>query len=337
MTSADDWVLRAVTSEPEVAALFADDPAGTMQDGLKLLVQVVDDVQTSRGVHGACDGISFLEDGVVTYRATPYSQRDQFTLGHETGHFLLDRLPGFYDWLVNQPHEDELLESMCDRIAARLLLPDSKVTSVVGAGPLRAVHVDELVQSSRASRPACAIALAQRLNVVGAVVLIDQASRVVSHASVRSDPDRGWPTVFPWRSQPCPAAHPLAVMKPGASWRGKSWWSTQWEQRADYYIDAVSDGRTIVAVFADTDLWSSERLHLDQSREYDTRPWLTFWCCGREQSFQGYPCGTCGRGYCRTCRECECDRRSKSSTVCIGCNLEMPRHRLQAGRCEECR
>ena len=46
-----------------------------------------------------------------------------------------------------------------------------------GAGPISARHVSELVDATRASRPACAIALASRLAGLGAVVIIDKARR----------------------------------------------------------------------------------------------------------------------------------------------------------------
>jgi hypothetical protein len=70
-----------------------------------------------------------------------------------------------------------LLETVCDRIAQRLLLPERTITGAIGARPIGVQTLLDLIATSEASRPACAIALAAHLPSVGAVVIIDRPTR----------------------------------------------------------------------------------------------------------------------------------------------------------------
>src|SRR5207244_2095414 len=120
--------------------------------------------------------------------------------------------PAIYDWLVEQPDPNQELETICDRIAQRLLLDDSDIDHVLGGVPVQAQHVLDLYERSNASLPACAIALASRLPGLGAVLIVEadpDLGSAVGYASVRPDPERGWPKVYPWPGQSVPPGHPL--------------------------------------------------------------------------------------------------------------------------------
>jgi hypothetical protein len=119
--------------QPEVHARFADDPVGVLRFDFGLSVRAVEHLTEGRSDGGACDGVSFLRDGVILYAPTPLSRRENFTLAHELGHWLVENAPDVYDWLADQNDPGRLLETVCDRIAQRLLLPDSVVSAVVGA------------------------------------------------------------------------------------------------------------------------------------------------------------------------------------------------------------
>ena len=123
---------------PDLQAAFAIDPSGVLRQRLGLKVQAVDKLSDSRSDGGACDGVSFLEDGVILYAPTPYSRRENFTLAHELGHWLVDQTEAIYDWLADQREPARMLETLCDRIAQRLLLPRTVVRTVVGGGPVQA-------------------------------------------------------------------------------------------------------------------------------------------------------------------------------------------------------
>lgn len=180
---------------PGVAARFAGSPTTTLREALGLTVRPVDHLEDVREGGGLCDGVSYLDDGVILYRRTG-NRRENFTLAHELGHWLADRVDDVYDWLAEQAEAAKLLETVCDRIAQNLLLPSVTVAYVVGSSPVSARHVSELVEASRASHPVCAIALASRLAGLGAVVIIDKVAGKVEYASVQPDPEQGWPTVF---------------------------------------------------------------------------------------------------------------------------------------------
>ena len=322
--------------QPSAAAHFAESPVQTLREDLGLKVRPVVHLDESRDDGGLCDGVSFLSDGVILYRATG-NRRENFTLAHELGHYLVDQTPGLYDWLWEQADPGKMLETVCDRIAQRLLLPDAVVSQIVGRGPIRARHVLELFDATKASHPVCAIALARRLPKLGAVIIIDKPLNSVEYASVRPDPDEGWPTVFPWPRQAVPPGHPLSRLPPGAEMTRRAFWQNPWGSRQDYYVDAVGDVRRVTAVFSDTDVWKAERLHIDAPREYDQRPIAEIRCCGKNQMVRGYPCQVCGEPFCPECQRCRCERSAERERACSGCYLNFQQHLLVNGKCEECR
>jgi hypothetical protein len=315
---------------------FAESPLATLREGLGLTVRPVDQLDQVRADGGLCDGTSYFSDGVILYRRTG-NRRENFTLAHELGHWLVDRVDGVYDWLAEQPEPMKMLETVCDRIASQLLLPDAAVAQVVGAGPVSARHIGELVDATQASRPACGIALASSLAGLGAVVIIDRLAGRVEYASVQPDPVHGWPKVFPWPGQPVPAGHPLAKLDDGLTLTRKTFWQTPWGARADFYVDAVGLSGRVVAVFSANDVWSAERLHLDPPREFDQRLELLVRCCGQTRTVRGYPCSTCKEPFCPSCQRCRCDRRAQSEVTCSKCYLAYQAHLVVGGLCEECR
>jgi hypothetical protein len=344
----EDCVAAAVAVlSPEVMSMFPLDPLQTMRSELSLKVRRAEHLTEKRSDGGACDGLSFLKDGVILYAPTRHSRRENFTLAHEVGHWLISQVPEIYDWLFDQRDSKRMLETLCDRIAQRLLLSESAIAAVVGAGPLRARHVVDLYQSSQASMPACAIALAARLPGAGAgagaVIMVEQDFEtdevVVRYASVRPDPNHGWPKVYPWPNQVVPAGHPLKFLAAGAEVQRRTFWTTPWGERADFYMDAsaLKDGRA-VAVLADTDLWGAERFHPETRRDYDQRPEQDIACCGQIRTARGYPCQNCDQVHCPTCGKCRCDRQTAELVTCSGgCFLSYRPNLLVNGLCEACR
>ncbi len=334
----EDCVDRALGEVDEpIQASFAADPLRTLNVEFGLKVRAADHLTEQRDDGGTCDGVSFLKDGVILYAATG-NRRENFTLAHELGHSLVADIDDIIDWLADQPDAAVALETLCDRLASRLLFPDEIVTRIIGAGPVRARHVAELYQATNASVPACAIALAGRLPTLGAVIVLDQATNVVTYASVHPDPEHGWPTVHPWPRQTLPAAHPLGGLTSGATFTRRSFWATSWGSRADFYIDAYAGDRRTVAVLVDDDLWGVDVFHPQVSRDFDQRPEGTFRCCGVERTVRAWPCVDCGEPYCPTCGKCRCGRRASREALCAGgCGMKYLPHLLEDGRCEECR
>ena len=324
----------------ESRARFAHDPQGVLTQDLGLTVKPVHNLLEDRREGGSCDGVSFLQDGVILYAPTFNSRRENFTLAHELGHWLVDQAANVYDWLADQDDPPRLLETVCDRIAQKLLLPENLVSEVLQGGRPCAEHVLRLFDISNASLPACAIALADRLPALGAVVIIDSSSNTISSASVKEDRHRGWPKVFPWPAQRVPPGHPLATiaMRSDASLRQKTYWTNQWGAQESFYVDAVAMERRVVAVFSAVDLWNAEQLHLDPEREFSPNAGVRVRCCGADQTARGFPCNDCGQPYCPQCRRCHCERLAAKEQLCAGnCFMRFQPHLLIGGLCEVCR
>ncbi|MCA4997293.1 hypothetical protein HWD35_21450 [Tsukamurella tyrosinosolvens] len=330
-----DLAVGLVATEARVR--FSKDPKRALREDFNLVVSPVDHLVDARSDGGACDGLSFLQDGVVLYAPTPHSRRENFTLAHELGHHLVDSVPEIYDWLADQEDSGRLLETVCDRIAQRLLLDEGAAALVVGDGPLRARHVFDLYERAQASRPVCAIALSRYLRGLGAVAIIDKLDATVAFASVRPDPQFGWPKVFPWRGQQLGEVDPLVRLGSGESKSVRRAWRTPWGTQADFYVDAAADDKRTVAVFSDTDLWDVERFHAPIDRDFDTRPLLTGWCCGGVFEVRGYACNDCGRAFCPRCGDCRCGRDAKRAVTCSSCYLQFAPHLMVDGLCEDCR
>lgn len=301
----------------DIATRFAGDPLGTLRDGLKLTVQAVDHLDDVRTNGAPCDAISYLSDGVVLYRSTG-NRRENFTLAHELGHWLVDQTDAIYDKLADLDDPAKILEAVCDRIARLLLLPDDRLASVVPSGLVEARHVSDLYDATNASIHACVIALKDRLPNLGAVLVIRHGEDNVLYASVRPDDERGWPKVYPWPGQALPTGHPLRNLIPGSTLRQRTFWTMPWGDRADFYIDAVADSRRTIAVLSSDDLWQAERFHLADKREYDQRPELEIYCCGGLHKVRGWPCPTCLKGYCPKCGNCQCQKQIAAEVLCSG-------------------
>jgi hypothetical protein len=222
-------------------------------------------------------------------------------------------------------------------IASGLLLPEALVTQVLNSRAPEAAHIRALYEASAASEVVCAIALAQRLPCQGAIFIMDIGSITVSHASIASPDEDGWPLAYPWPRQDIPAHHRLARLDVGQTARETSWWATPWGQRQDYYLDAIADARRIHAVLAVQDLWDIAKFHAI-TPETAGRPARQLDCpCGYHGTARGYPCSDCAQPYCPSCKECQCPRRNAALVVCGKCFVSVPKADIVGGRCSECR
>ncbi|TFD79411.1 ImmA/IrrE family metallo-endopeptidase [Cryobacterium fucosi] len=328
------WVKRAVYRvSPALRASFAADPLGSLTQDFGLQVQPAPHLGERREGMGSCDGVSFLADGVILYSPT-VSRRQNFTLAHELAHHLLELDDKFQDMLAEQDNPHPLLETVCDAVAQELLVPSSLIEAVVSKDVIRATHLVELFDRSNASLHASAIALARRLPGLGAVVVFDREESVVRHASVQPDPIEGWPKVYPWRGQSA-LAHPLFSVAPGAEAVKRIRWRMPWGDDAEFYANASGQANTVVAIFSDRDLWSSEASHLSILRAYDARPHLHLVCCGQDKWIQGYPCSTCRQPFCPICGQCKCNRQSTG--LCTECGLLKGAALVVDGVCVDCR
>jgi Zn-dependent peptidase ImmA (M78 family) len=331
----DRWVARALAQLPaDIRTQFVDDPIGAIRRlGISVSESLTVDEHRDDGGH--CDGVSFLDHNVMLYARTK-SKRENFTLAHELGHWLINRTDGVYDWIGDQPRPMANIETMCDRIAQQLLLPQDRIDAIVGAGPIRARHVIDLNQQSKASRAAASIALVRRLPAAGAVAYASRDTAAIEHASIQPHPEHGWPTVFPWPGQELPEGS-LRDLSAGEASTRLSAWHTPWGKSADYYIDAVADDFYVYMVFSTTNIWDIATGFAAQEIDYDARLSQKIVCCGMERTARGFPCNGCGQIQCPNCRECKCDKRAKREGKCGNCKTVMLPHLLnEYGLCESC-
>lgn len=336
--SVDNCADLALTQLPDdVRERFAQDPNATITNDLGLTVTPVTQLRDTRTDGGTCDGTTFLDDDVILYAETPGSRRENFTLAHEVGHWLIDHDDDIYSWLADQPEPGKMLETVCDLIAQRLLLHHNTISQLIGSGPLRATHIVELFNASAASRPVAAIALADHLPAAGAVAIIDRGTATVTTASIKPDPAHGWPRVFPWPGQRLRDTDPLLQLQAGQSTTRRGKWRTPWGAEGTFYLDACVDDRRVYLVLSTTDLWDAERFHTPQRQVFDTRPALTVTCCGQTTIRRGYPCDNCDEPYCPLCGLCRCQRREAKEQICSSCFLATAPHLLHDGVCADCR
>ncbi|KQV06693.1 ImmA/IrrE family metallo-endopeptidase [Leifsonia sp. Root112D2] len=314
-------------------ASFAADPLGSLTRDFGLQVQAATQLGQHREGKGSCDGVSFLADGVVLYSPT-VSRRENFTLAHELAHHLLELDDPFQDMLADQDYPQPLLETVCDSFAQELLVPTDLIDTVVSDDAVRASHLLDLFERSSASLHASAIALARRLPVLGAVLVLEREPSVVRHASVQPDPVEGWPKVYPWRGQSA-LAHPLLSIPDGTEAVKRIRWRMPWGADAEFFANAMGQTNTVVAVFADRDLWTDEASHLNILREYDDRPRLHLVCCGQDKWIRAYPCLTCHQPFCPKCGDCKCNR--EKAVVCTECGLLKGAELVVNGVCVDCR
>ena len=68
---------------PDSILTFAADPAGAVEAVFGIRATASATLADRRGAGGACDGVSFLDDGQLFFAPTMYSKRDSFTIAHE--------------------------------------------------------------------------------------------------------------------------------------------------------------------------------------------------------------------------------------------------------------
>jgi len=312
----------------DARAHLARDPMGAMTSaGLR-----VGELEARQSSRPFCDGLS-TATGIVLYMASPGSRRENFTLLHEYAHSLVDADIDAMSWLADQHDIDRATEQLCNEVASRLLVPAPVIESIVGNGPIRAEHLQQLHRQTEASQVAIAIALARRLNADGAVMLIELATRKLVSAILV-----GELAIYPANGQSVPAASPLFRIEPGGRIHQRSWWETPWGERQVFYLDATASARRAYAVIATTDIWHMETFHGgDVAPQRQQRARAIRGCqCGYNGVMSGYPCPTCHAFFCPECKRCLCDFRNARAVRCSKCGLSYAPSALTGGVCDEC-
>lgn len=319
-----------------VKAIDADKRAHLARDPLHAMTRAglrVGEIELGHAPRPFCEGLS-TTTGVVLFASSPGSRRENFTLLHEFAHTLVDADLDAMSWLADQPDIDHATERLCNEVASLLLVPPEIIDSIVGNGPVRAEHLQQLHRETEASQVAIAIALARRLTTTGAVMLIDRASHTVADAILV-----GELAIYPSKGQAVPSASPLFRIEPGDHVHQRSWWETPWGERQDYYLDATASARRAYAVIAATDIWQIERFHGGDVTPTKAEPTVTVrrCACGYDGPMSGFPCDSCDKRFCPRCKKCLCDYRNAAAIRCRRCTLSYAPTALVNGLCSDCR
>lgn len=128
-------------------------------------------------------------------------RRQHFTLLHELGHHLQRTEIPLGEAVLAHPEPEPFEEAACDAFAARLLLPDDMVSSVVGSDGPTARDAVDLFALSNASRAAISVRLAGLLKPAAVVAVLDEFG-VVTFAAGRG-------SLFPPRRSSDQSENPL--------------------------------------------------------------------------------------------------------------------------------
>lgn len=258
---------------------------------------------------------------ITVTRASP--GRQSFTLLHEMAHYLQQEDDSWVDEvLAKEPDFGRRLEEqVCEAVAAEVLLGGDEISRILGDRTPAANSALELFRKTQASRAACCVATAQRLNRTGWVLLTDLSGTIQFGigSGDRTPPQRG--------VNQGPRHLSVRAAERGAA-RGVDEWVTwksgrRWE---GLHGDAVRDdrGEYVFVVLTDEEPpWSPSPMRLRAPVYVEPEPWECH-ACGDTSPYPPALCDTCGESRCPACKACACVVR-RSELKCKDCNLILPR------------
>lgn len=275
---------------------FAAGPEAAVRN---LGVQVVDRAV----VGGDCPIAATYESGpppTISVTPTPSQGRRHFSILHEYGHHLSSNSWRTVELLADYPNQRDanyLQETICDIVAAELLLPGTLTAHVDRKGPT-AANIVTLFETSQASREACCVKAAQLIAAHGYVMLADLDGTARFTAAVR--------TVFRVRRDTAqPADGAIARAAASGHYRGVGHvrFSTG-NTSPDHYVDAQRLGAYVFAVFyGDSPPW--EKLSIGAP---DRGRWIGDELECEHCEFVGVTheprCRLCGQRRCPNCGRC---------------------------------
>lgn len=274
-------------------------------------VTIVDDDLPGCSVAGSCD----KGTGAITVvRAS--NGRMTFTTLHELAH-----VRGHKDWdfqealeRVEQSRRD-VEEDACEAFAAELLLPAAVVDPVIDQWDVTARAVAELFRSSRASREACAVAVAHRMVAPGYVAVVDDTEHL-QFAARSGD-------VLPLRRGSDQSQSVVRHLHSGGErFRGRDVLIFGSGSATDeMHVDVLADG-SVLYVVATTDSAPWVKVNLPKPFTAPTEGW----CDHCQKYFRGgRVCPSCGELIHGDCGHCGCAVPVRTTQkVCTECFIERP-------------
>jgi Zn-dependent peptidase ImmA (M78 family) len=146
-------------------------PRGPESVAEHLGIRVIESLMTG------CDGwcVRCGRTAVVRLNKASPSSRRRFTLAHELAHLVLDVAPDICSFVAEPFGGARRTENAANHLAAELLLPESRLTSLIQSVPVDAATLKKVAKAARVSElmAACRLAnLAQRIGLVNAAVVL---------------------------------------------------------------------------------------------------------------------------------------------------------------------
>jgi Zn-dependent peptidase ImmA (M78 family) len=321
--------------EPSLVSAIAEDPMTAIRTtGVRVEKLEI----SAMSAECTCDGAYFpYPRPMIGYTSTPHSRREHFTVVHEFGHHEVRCDDDVLSTIADMGEDGGLVaeERVCDAFAGRILVPDEVLDDVLEGRRPEAADLITLYQSSLGSREACAVRLANRIGCFGYVALLDPDTRTVRFASASESCPYVWR-----RGSGLPRAHPAWRARGSGSFRGEG--EVVWQDgRKNLWMDAVSDGNVIVAIFVEDKYWKAEGLSI-LAEEAVTKARgisLSGTCRHCGENTWGYrACSTCGDVICRSCKKCGCGAPPPTERECTKCFMIKSKAQFVGGStvCRDC-
>ncbi len=261
-------------------------------------------------------------------------RRRGFTALHELGHHLQQTDPALGGNLFAWTDSEGLEEEACDAFAARVLLPDAHIPSLLRELGPTADDVADLFKRSQASREACCVRASEFFTGSGVVVLLGPQGTVVfaaPHGQI--PPARG-------SDQSSTPLIRTALRSRGSAQVDKTHIAFRGSSRSDdlYGQAAWLDEEYLVAVMApDQVAWRRFTASRPDSGTSTFRSWWTCTTCN-----DGFPVSTT----CTQCNEPTCPQghcgctaaRSATDRDCPQCHMKKAKSQFAKGSmvCRDC-
>jgi hypothetical protein len=255
----------------------------------------------------------------IEYANDVAPSRQRFTMLHELGHHLIFNDDALNALAISDTERPD--ESICNEVAASILLPEELVKEYLPAGTFTAENVVRLHGAREiASRAACCVAAVRRLRLPGCVILgtSDGTAEFIAHQ-----------IGTPWRiARGTPQGSESLLVT--ASKRGHARGVTHvtfasGRQSAQVHADAfdAGDGWIFMVVVGDTHSPWEKTLRFATAET--NAPTEVVECPRCDKAFTAWwaPCPLCGEVKCPDCKHCGCRSQVKERRCRICTQLKV--------------
>lgn len=262
-------------------------------------------------------------------------RRRGFTGLHELGHHLQQTDPALGQRLFDWEDSEAFEEAACDAFAARILVPDDRISEEVRRRGPSADDVVTMFGTSQASREACCVRAAQYLTDGGAVVLLDITGEVLFAAP------RGMIPPARGSDQSRTPLVSAALRTRATIQRDKTFIVYRSGGHSDllYGQAAWCDEDYLIAVLAeDSVAWRAFTPSRPNTQNSRFGSWWECETCGDAFKVTKSACGECGEPRCGQ-EHCGCTTaRTRSDRTCERCSMVLAPSRFEGASmtCLDC-